>query len=126
MLLNSTPGNPFKSWETAGTANPDPDWLYGPTNQVSAEGMAQAIIDKDPLAKVVAWSWIDLSATALADDAEQVTVTGTFGSGSQTISNIDTSRLFAGMAISGQGIAPNTVISAITSQTSDHDLQPDH
>jgi len=61
VLLKSTPGNPLKSWN----ANPPvPEWLFDATPEVSVAGLAQSIIDADPNAIVVAYSWIDLSATA--------------------------------------------------------------
>jgi hypothetical protein len=69
LLLHSTPGDPLKSWQTVefpggiGTPAPDPPWLYAGVNQVSAEGLAQAIVDADPNAQVIAFSWIDQSAT---------------------------------------------------------------
>ena len=66
-LLDSTPGNPLMSWETAGTAGAVAPWLYSPTNRISSEGLAQSIIDADPMAVVVAYSWLDLAATATGE-----------------------------------------------------------
>ena len=50
VLLQSTPGNPLKWWQSN-----DSPWLLAGVDQVSSEGIAQAIVDKDPLAKVVAF-----------------------------------------------------------------------
>lgn len=74
VLLHSTPGNPLKSWQTVQfpggiPAGADPQWLYTGINQVSAEGLAQAITDVDPNAIVLAFSWIDDSATPLSPNA---------------------------------------------------------
>ena len=61
VLLGSTPGNPLKSWNAT---PPVPEWLFDATPEVSVAGLAQSIVDADPTAIVVAYSWIDLSATA--------------------------------------------------------------
>ncbi|MFM8986451.1 MAG: DUF4214 domain-containing protein, partial [Planctomycetia bacterium] len=61
VLLGSTPGNPLKSWNAT---PPVPEWLFDATPEVSLAGLAQSIVDADPTAIVVAYSWIDLSATA--------------------------------------------------------------
>jgi hypothetical protein len=65
VLLGSTPGNPLKAWQTADTDAPYPAWLYAGVDRVSAEGLAQAIVDADANAVVIAFSWIDQSATPL-------------------------------------------------------------
>lgn len=61
VLLGSTPGDPLKSWNAK---PPVPEWLFDATPEVSVAGLAQSIVDADPRAIVVAYSWIDLSATA--------------------------------------------------------------
>lgn len=61
VLLGSTPGNPLKSWNAT---PPVPEWLFEATPEVSVAGLAQSIVDADPTAIVLAYSWIDLSATA--------------------------------------------------------------
>ena len=69
VLLHSTPGNPLKVWQTLQfpggfpTSGPDPAWLYSGVDRISVEGLAQAIVDADPNAVVIAYSWIDQSAT---------------------------------------------------------------
>ncbi|MFO0841684.1 MAG: DUF4214 domain-containing protein [Gemmataceae bacterium] len=70
VALHSTPGNPLKVWQTVqfpgglGQQGPDSPWLFGGVNEVSAEGFAEAITNVDPNAVVIAYSWIDESATA--------------------------------------------------------------
>jgi hypothetical protein len=70
VALHSTPGNPLKVWQTpefpGGLApvGPDSPWLFGGVDQVSAEGFAQAVVNTDPNAVVIAYSWIDESGTA--------------------------------------------------------------
>jgi hypothetical protein len=61
VLLGSTPGDPLKSWNAL---PPVPEWLFDATSEVSVAGLAQSIVDADPNALVLAYSWIDLSATA--------------------------------------------------------------
>jgi len=117
VLIGSTPGNPLKSWETANTDDPDPAWLYEPTNQVSSQGLAQAIINADPLAIVVAYSWIDLSATPDGNDTLTVTESASTINGNTTIT-VDASQLGVGMTVTGPGIAAGTTVSFIASQTS--------
>lgn len=61
VMLGSTPGNPLMSWNATPAV---PEWLFNATPEVSVEGLAQSIVDADPNAIVVAYSWIDLSATS--------------------------------------------------------------
>ena len=69
VLLNSTPGKPLTWWDTvkypggASPQQPDSIWMFQGVNKVSVEGLAQAIVDSDPSAQVVLFSWIDESAT---------------------------------------------------------------
>jgi hypothetical protein len=66
VLLGSKPGDPLKSWAAS---PPVPGWLFDATPEVSMAGLAQSITDADPKAIVIAYSWIDLSATAsLSED----------------------------------------------------------
>jgi hypothetical protein len=70
VLLHSTPGNPLKWWQTVqfpGGVPPEPDspWMFAGVDQISVTGLAQAIANADPHAQVVAFSWIDDSATSL-------------------------------------------------------------
>jgi hypothetical protein len=76
---NSTPGDPLKWWETTDTSLPgspgEPDsafmfeetvvpaGVFQPRIVVSPVGLAKAITEVDPNAVVVAYSWIDESAT---------------------------------------------------------------
>ncbi len=67
-LLNSTPGDPLTVWGTVqhpGGSPPVPASasLFNGVDQVSVEGMAQSIIDSDPNAVVLAYSWLDSAAT---------------------------------------------------------------
>jgi pimeloyl-ACP methyl ester carboxylesterase len=71
VLLNSTPGNPLKTWQTVQLPGGNPPapasaFLFQGLNQVSTTGLGQAIYDDDPNAVVVAYSWLDDSATPLA------------------------------------------------------------
>jgi len=61
VMLGSTPGDPLKSWNAS---PPVPEWLFDATPEVSVAGLAQSIVDADPAAIVLAYSWIDLSATS--------------------------------------------------------------
>ncbi|MFM7185354.1 MAG: DUF4214 domain-containing protein [Planctomycetota bacterium] len=61
VMLGSTPGNPLTSWNATPAV---PEWLFHATPEVAVEGLAQSIVDADPNAIVVAYSWIDLSATS--------------------------------------------------------------
>ncbi|MFM7136827.1 MAG: DUF4214 domain-containing protein [Planctomycetota bacterium] len=112
VLLGSTPGDPLKSWN----ANPAiPPWLFDPTSQVASTGMAQTIIDADPKALVVAYSWLDLSATPVAADEVDVSLTAS-GTGT-TLTVGDTSQLSVGLTVSGVGISDGTKVSALVSPT---------
>lgn len=70
VALHSTPGDPLKVWQTlqhpGGLSSPGPDspWLFNGVDQVSAEGFARAVVNADPDAVVIAYSWIDDSGTA--------------------------------------------------------------
>jgi len=61
VMLGSTPGDPLQSWNAS---PPVPEWLFDATSEVSVAGLAQSIVDADPTAIVLAYSWIDLSATS--------------------------------------------------------------
>ena len=112
VLLGSTPGDPLKSWN----ANPAvPSWLFQPTVQVASTGMAQTIIDADPNAIVVAYSWLDLSATPTATTEATVNLTAS-GSGTTLLVG-DTSKLSGGMTVTGAGIPSGTSVLGILSPT---------
>ncbi|MGE3806758.1 MAG: FG-GAP repeat domain-containing protein, partial [Gemmataceae bacterium] len=74
VQANSTPGDPLKWWETLDTSLPmspgtpaSPELFYAEEADgvvVSPVGLALAILAADPDAVVVAYSWIDESATA--------------------------------------------------------------
>jgi hypothetical protein len=112
VLLGSTPGDPLKSWAPSQLV---PPWLFDPTAQVASTGMAQAIIDADPNAIVVAYSWLDLSATPTATTEATVNLTAS-GSGT-TLLVSDTSQLSAGMTVTGAGIPSGTSVLGILSPT---------
>lgn len=112
VLLGSSPGDPLKSWAATPAV---PPWLFEPTPKVSSTGLAQAIVHADPEAIVIAYSWLDLSATPLAIQPSQVTLT-TSGSAKLLVVG-DTSQLSAGMKVSGAGIPDGTEITAIVSPT---------
>jgi hypothetical protein len=71
---NGTPANPLKWWQTLDTALMDspgspaaPEMFYGAAAdgiQISPSGLAYAITQADPKAIVLAYSWIDNSATS--------------------------------------------------------------
>ena len=68
VLLNSTPGDPLSVWNTIqfpGGSPPVPasESLFQGVDQISVEGMAQAMIDTDPNAVVLAYSWLDGAGT---------------------------------------------------------------
>lgn len=69
VLLNSTPGNPLKVWQTVqhpgglGTPSSYPSYLYNGVDQVSVSGLAKSITLADPNAVVLVYSWIDQSGT---------------------------------------------------------------
>jgi hypothetical protein len=114
VLLGSTPGDPLKSWAAT---PPVPAWLFDPTAKVSTVGLAQAIVHADPQAIVVAYSWLDLSATPMDLQPTQVTLTASGASGEKTLDVGDVSQLSAGMQVSGPGIPDGTSILAIASPT---------
>jgi hypothetical protein len=70
---NGTPSNPLKWWQTLDTSLMDspgtpasPEMFYGSSGdgiQISPSGLAYAITQADPKAIVLAYSWIDNSAT---------------------------------------------------------------
>jgi len=121
VLLESTPNNLLKSWETAGFPNPPgavAEYLYEGTNQISAQGLAQAIVDRDPNALVVAYSWVDQSATSASTSAVQVQRAGKLVAGSPVVNKLsDTSQLTIGMPVVGPGIPNGTVIQSIDGPT---------
>lgn len=112
VLLGSSPGDPLKSWK--GTP-PVPTWLFEPTAQVASTNMAQTILDSDPTAIVIAYSWLDLSATPMASEKTQVTLACS-GTGA-TIDVGDASQLSAGMTVTGTGIQDGTTVLFIASST---------
>lgn len=120
VLLGSKPGDPLKSWAATPAI---PPWLFQPTEQVSFASMAQSIVDADPNAIVVAYSWLDLSATPTPPTIPQVTVTlpatgQPVAQGSPQLLTVgDTSQLCAGMAVTGTGIPAQTKVSHIVSAT---------
>ena len=76
VLLNSTPGNPLKTWQTLQFPGgfptaPASAFLFQGLNQVSTTGLGQAIYNMDPNAIVLAYSWLDESATPLAANPMQ-------------------------------------------------------
>ena len=112
VLLGSTPGDPLKSWAPSQQV---PPWLFDPTAQVASTGMAQTIVDADPDAIVVAYSWLDLSATPTAAIELEVPLTVNGSGTSLTVG--DTSQLSVGMTVTGNGIPDGTKVSGITSPT---------
>lgn len=112
VLLGSTPGDPLKSWAPSQLV---PPWLFDPTAQVASTGMAQTIIDADPDAIVVAYSWLDLSATPVASNELEVPLTVNGSGTSLTVG--DTSQLSVGMTVTGNGIPDGTKVAGITSPT---------
>jgi hypothetical protein len=112
VLLGSTPGDPLKSWAPSQQV---PPWLFDPTAQVASTGMAQTIIDADPDAIVVAYSWLDLSATPVASNELEVPLTVNGSGTSLTVG--DTSQLSVGMTVTGNGIPDGTKVAGITSPT---------
>jgi hypothetical protein len=112
VLLGSDPGDPLKSWAPSQQV---PPWLFDPTAQVASTGMAQAIVDADPAAIVIAYSWLDLSATPLASNELEVPLTVSGSGTSLTVG--DTSQLSVGMTVTGNGIPDGTKVAGITSPT---------
>ena len=68
VLTRIDPGDPLKWWQTS-----DSSWLLNGVTNISTEGLAQSILQGDPNAEVVAFSWIDQSATA---SGSNITTTG--------------------------------------------------
>jgi hypothetical protein len=114
VLLGSSPGDPLKSWVAS---PPVPPWLFEPTRNVSSVGLAQAIAHADPQAIVIAYSWLDLSATPMDIQPSQVTLSASGSSGEKSLDVADVSQLSAGMKVSGPGIPDGTAIVAIASPT---------
>jgi hypothetical protein len=122
VLLLSTPGDPLMSWDTqnfppGGSPGPEPAWLYNGVKQVSYVGLATAIAEADPNAVVVAYSWVDESATSLDPPLIDVDLTSTFGASQTTVTVGDTSQLTVGLSVTGPGIAAGTTISSILNAT---------
>src|SRR5262249_11467732 len=69
VLLHSTPGKPLHWWDTVkfpGGFNPtapESPWAFQGIDKVSVESIAQSIVDADPSAQVILYSWIDDSGT---------------------------------------------------------------
>jgi hypothetical protein len=105
VLLNSTPGDPQKWWNTT-----DSSWLLHGVPLVSDVGLAQALTTADPHAEVYAYSWIDQSATSAGS---LLTVSGALNKGSQLVTSVDTTGLAVGMNLTAPGIAPGTWITSI-------------
>jgi hypothetical protein len=128
VLLDSTPGDPLKSWAPSQLV---PPWLFDPTAQVASTGMAQTIIDADPDAIVVAYSWLDLSATPTASEKVNLTLTGSTvqppppAAADLHVINVgDTSMLGVGLAVSGDGIPAGTTVARILGPTQVRLSQP--
>jgi hypothetical protein len=87
VLLHSTPGNPLKVWDTVqfpgGLETPEPEspWLFAGVDQVSVSGLAKSITLADPNAVILAYSWLDQSATAGAGDIGPQSLTALLGAG---------------------------------------------
>ncbi len=129
VLLNSTPGNPGKAWQTD-----DTPWLVnkvpadgkrnGVPIAVSDQGLAQAIIAANKIAakksnraaqkaEVFEFSWIDQSATP---SGSIDTITGTLTKNSAVVGQLSTgelANLAPGMDVTGPGIAPGAYITSI-------------
>ncbi len=104
-LLNSTPGDPEKWWETA-----DSPWLLNGVTAVSYTGLAQSIVAADKNAEVYAYSWIDQSATPSGSIS---TVAGKLTADSGVVEHANTANLAVGMNVTGPGIPANAYIIAI-------------
>ena len=128
VLLGSTPGDPLKSWAPSQLV---PPWLFDPTAQVASTGMAQTILDSDPQAIVVAYSWLDLSATPTASEKVNLTLTGSTvqppppGSPDLQVVDVgDTSMLGVGLEVTGDGIPAGTTVAGILGPTQVRLSQP--
>ena len=104
-LLNSTPGDPQKWWNTD-----DSPWLLNSVTPVSTIGLAKSILHADKNAQVFAYSWIDQSATPSGSIA---TVRGNLTSQSDVVRNVNTANLAVGMGVTGPGIPANAYIAAV-------------
>jgi hypothetical protein len=107
VLLHSTPGNPLKVWDTVqfpgGLESPEPDspWLFGGVDQVSVTGLARSITLADANAIVLAYSWIDQSATAGAGDIGPSNLTALLGAGqSESYTQLNGLRLAEAVQLS--------------------------
>ena len=107
VLLGSTPGDPVKWWQTN-----DSVWLLNGQTPISTEGLAQSILAGDPNAEVVAYSWIDQSATP---SGSTTTVTGMLTAKRNLVRNVNTGRLAVGMTVTGQGLPAGAYIQSINS-----------
>lgn len=105
VLLGSKAGDPLKFWVE-----------YAPSPQVSSTSLAQSIVDADPNAIVTAFSWIDLAATPLDLDSDEV-VTLTANTDPQGVNVGDTSLLSTGMSVRGGGLPDGTSVLWIASPT---------
>jgi Domain of unknown function (DUF4214) len=105
VLLGSTPGDPLKWWQTD-----DSPWLLNGVTPISTQGLAQSIVAGDPNAVVIAFSWIDQSATPAGSNT---TVSGKLTAKKAVVQNTNTSGLAVGMNVSGQGIPAGAYIAAI-------------
>ncbi len=107
VLLGSTPGDPLKWWQTD-----DSPWLLNGVTPISTEGLAQSITAGDPNAVVVAFSWIDQSATPAGSTT---TIAGKLTARKAIVQNTNTTGLAVGMTVTGQGIPAGAYIAAINS-----------
>ena len=110
VLLGSTPGDPLKAWQVSATI------VNRQIPQVNSAILAQSLVDADPNAVVLAYSWIDQSATP----TPTVTVTrqGSINVKTPNLLNIaNTSGLFIGMSVSGPNIPTSATITAIVNST---------
>ncbi|NCX97971.1 MAG: DUF4214 domain-containing protein [Planctomycetia bacterium] len=128
VLLGSDPGDPLKSWAPSQLV---PPWLFDPTAQVASTGMAQTIIDADPAAIVIAYSWLDLSATPTASEKVNLTLTGSTvqppppaAADLHVIDVGDTSMLGVGLEVTGAGIPAGTTVARILGPTQVRLSQP--
>lgn len=111
VLLGSTPGNPLKVWQTSNSL------LEGTITEVSSTGLAQSIVDADPNAIVLAYSWVDQSATPTP--VLSSSRLGSMNVKSPSLLNIaSTSGLYVGMSVVGPNLpSTSTTITAILSST---------
>ena len=107
VLLGSTPGDPLKWWQTD-----DAPWLLNGVTPISTEGLAQSIVAGDPNAEVIAFSWIDQSATP---SGSNTTISGKLTARKAVVQNTNTNGVAVGMTVTGQGIPSGAYIAAIDS-----------